>query len=165
MQRKARHSTKASGSNMGRTLDFMQRLWAVDHGLQSLSKRMQTELGVTGPQRLVLRAIGRLPRSSAGHIARLLSLDPSTLTGLLQRLEKKQLLVRLRDPKDRRRALFQLTAAGHRLNGTRAGTVEAAVGRATTRARRKELACTSRVLELLAEELTRESTPRNGSRH
>ena len=144
---------------MGRVLEFMRRLWAVDHGLQSLSKRMQIELGVTGPQRLVLRAIGRMPRSSAGHIARLLSLDPSTLTGILQRLEKKQLVVRMRDKQDRRRALFQLTAAGQRLNSTRAGTVEAAVARATKLVPKKELASTSRVLELLAEALESESAP------
>jgi DNA-binding MarR family transcriptional regulator len=150
---------------MGGVLDFMRRLWAVDHGLQSLSKRMQTELGVTGPQRLVLRAIGRLPKSSAGHIARLLSLDPSTLTGILQRLEKKQLVVRMRDATDRRRALFQLTAAGQRLNATRAGTVEAAVARTTKRARKKELVSTSRVLELLAEELCSESTSRDNAKN
>src|SRR5262245_56469489 len=162
MRRKAKRAVKAPNGHG--VLDFMRRLWAVDHGLQSLSKRMQTELGVTGPQRLVLRAIGRVPKSSAGHIARLLSLDPSTLTGILQRLEKKQLVVRMRDREDRRRALFQLTTAGQRLNATRAGTVEAAVGRTTKRAKKQELLGTSRVLELLAEELSSESGSENSKR-
>jgi MarR family transcriptional regulator, organic hydroperoxide resistance regulator len=39
-------------------LQFMQLLWAVDHGLQRASKGMLRRLGVTGPQRLALRLIG-----------------------------------------------------------------------------------------------------------
>ena len=34
------------------TLDFMRLLWAIEHGLQRSSKRMEATLGVTGPQRV-----------------------------------------------------------------------------------------------------------------
>ena len=40
-------------------LDFMRLLWSIEHGLQRLSKRMEAELGITGPQRLVLRVVGQ----------------------------------------------------------------------------------------------------------
>ena len=40
---------------LGEELDFMRLLWAVDHGLQQRSKRMAAEIGLTGPQRLVIR--------------------------------------------------------------------------------------------------------------
>ncbi|MGD0680295.1 MAG: MarR family transcriptional regulator, partial [Polyangiaceae bacterium] len=33
---------------LGPVLEFMQRLWAVDHGLQSKSKYMEMNQGVTG---------------------------------------------------------------------------------------------------------------------
>lgn len=146
-------STRDSVAGMGKVLDFMRRLWEVDHRLQSLSKRMAHQLGVTGPQRFVLRAVGRFPGASAGTIARLLSVDPSTLTGVLQRLENKKLVVRFRDQKDGRRALFRLTPAGQRLDAVRAGTIEEAVRRTASRARASDLAATSRLLELLAQEL------------
>ncbi|MDP1826456.1 MAG: MarR family transcriptional regulator [Archangium sp.] len=109
------------------TLEFMQVLWRLDHELQTVSKRMQAELGLTGVQRLVLRIVGKNPRLSAGDLARTLHLHPSTLTGVLERLERQKLLRRTPDPRDGRRALFQITAAGQTLLARRAGTVEHAV--------------------------------------
>ena len=45
---------------------FHALLWAVDHGLTSISKRMERALGITGPQRLVVRIVGRRPASRPG---------------------------------------------------------------------------------------------------
>jgi DNA-binding MarR family transcriptional regulator len=109
------------------TLEFMQVLWRLDHELQTVSKRMQAQLGLTGLQRLVLRIVGKNPRLSAGDLARTLHVHPSTLTGVLGRLERQKVLRRTPDPGDGRRALFELTAAGQTLLGRRAGTVEHAV--------------------------------------
>ena len=81
-------------------LQFMQVLWAVVHGLESTSKPMTKRIGVTGPQRLVLRVIGLSPGLSAGDVATILHLHPSTLTGVLQRLIGQRLVRRLHDPKD-----------------------------------------------------------------
>ena len=105
----------------------MRLVWALDHGLQATSKRMQFGIGVTGPQRLVLRLLGRFRGVSAGRLARLMHVHPSTLTGILERLESRGLIVRWPDPCDARRALLGLGAAGERLNRERAGTVENAV--------------------------------------
>lgn len=115
---------------LGGVLDFMRVLWAVDHGLQARSKHMQSELGVTGPQRLALRLIGRFPGISAGRLARVMHVHPSTLTGILGRLEARRFVTRWPDPRDARRALFGLTASGRQLNHARQGTVEAAVAEA-----------------------------------
>lgn len=108
-------------------LDFLQALWALDHVLQSASKRMERELGLTGPQRLVLRIVAANPRIGAGPLARTLHLHPSTLTGVLRRLEEQRLLKRLDDPADARRALFTITPQGARLVERKARTVESAV--------------------------------------
>lgn len=115
---------------LGEILDFIRLVWAIDHGLQSLSKRMKREMGVTGPQRFTLRMIGRKPGISAGALASMLHLDPSTLTGVLQRLERRGVIKRLADPQDRRRALFGLTQRGRTLDVQKTRTVEAAVRRA-----------------------------------
>ena len=50
----------------GETLQFMQRLWDLVHALDVRSKRMAKELGVTGPQRLVIRVLGGTRRRYAG---------------------------------------------------------------------------------------------------
>ena len=115
---------------LGGILDFMRLLWAVDHGLQAASKRMQATMGVTGPQRIAVRIIDRFPGISAGRLAKVLKIHPSTLTGILARLESRRLVTRWPDPKDARRALFGLTNSGRALNERRAGTVEAALSRA-----------------------------------
>lgn len=88
----------------------------------------QASLGLTGPQRVTLRVLGRGPGLSAGALAGILRLHPSTLTGILQRLEGRGLVRRAIDPMDRRRNHLELTARGRRLDVPTAHTVEAVVG-------------------------------------
>lgn len=114
-------------SILGSVLTFLRLLWAMDHALQCSSKRIKRERGITGPQRLVLCLVGRFPSISSGRLADLLHLHPSTLTGILKRLEKKGLVNRSRDPRDRRRFLLGLTVKGHRIDRETEGTVEAAI--------------------------------------
>src|SRR2546423_13563777 len=73
------------GPPLGAVLDFMRLLWALDHALQSASKRMESNFGMTGPQRLVMRIVGRFPGIAAGRVAQILHVHPSTLTGILKR--------------------------------------------------------------------------------
>src|SRR3954470_12003885 len=113
---------KSRGPQLGEVLEFMRLLWAVDHGLQSTSKRMESTLGITGPQRLVLRLVGRFPGITAGNLAQILHVHPSTLTGVLKRLERRGFLQRRPDPRDARRASLGLTARGRRLDVGAAGT-------------------------------------------
>lgn len=134
----------------------MQRMWELVHALEVRSKRMKRTLGVTGPQRLVLRVVGQQPGATASEIASILGLHPSTLTGVLARLETQGLLVRKVDTADRRRARFRLTPAGRRIDHERKGTVEAAVRRAMARAEPAMIAGTEALLALLADELTRD---------
>lgn len=114
---------------LGAVLDFLRLLWAVDHALQSASKRMESNFGMTGPQRLVMRIVGRFPGIAAGRVAEILHVHPSTLTGILKRLESRGLLQRRADPRDARRALFMLTPKGRKLDTVRTGIVEQAVRR------------------------------------
>jgi DNA-binding MarR family transcriptional regulator len=140
---------------LGEVLGFMQALWAVDHELQSSSKRQEASTGVTGPQRLVIRIVGRFPGIPAGKVSDILHLHPSTLTGVLQRLEAHGLLERRPDPTDGRRALLTLTAHGRAIDATRGGTVEAGVRRALAKLPPRSVAAAREVLERLAAELSR----------
>jgi DNA-binding MarR family transcriptional regulator len=140
---------------LGQVLEFMQALWAVDHELQSSSKRQEAHTGVTGPQRLVLRMVGRFPGIPAGKVSEILHLHPSTLTGVLKRLEARGLLERRPDPADGRRALLTLTAQGRTIDSDRGHTVEAGVRRALAKLPARTVASAREVLERLAAELAR----------
>jgi DNA-binding MarR family transcriptional regulator len=153
---KERGKPGANEPDLGATLGFMRLLWGIDHALQLLSKRMEGRLGVTGPQRLVLRLLGRFPQSTAGALAAILKTHPSTLTGVFHRLEERGLIHRAVDPSDRRRARLSLTPEGEALNAQRSGTVEASIRRALGRISEEDRAATERVLLTIVEELERD---------
>lgn len=145
-------------------LQFMKLVWAVVHGLQTTSKRMSRVLGITGPQRLTLRVVGLRPGLSAGELAAILHLHPSTLTGILHRLAADGLLMRVPAVGDRRRAVLHLTPRGVRLNRLTGGTVEAAVSRALRDSSRADQRATTRLLERVADHLGPPRAPRRRAR-
>jgi MarR family transcriptional regulator, organic hydroperoxide resistance regulator len=147
---------ESDADGLGSVLEFMRLVWGLHHALQSRSKRMEQSLGVTGPQRLVIRVIGRYPQVAAGRLAATLKVHPSTLTGILRRLESKGFVRRSDDSHDRRRALFQLTKLGKELDTVKAGTVEAAARRALRGIPAERLEITATLLTKLAEELERD---------
>ena len=140
-------------SELPDVLQFMRLLWAVVHAAERASKRMRSEVGVTGPQRLVLRVVGIFPGVSAGDLAAILHVHPSTLTGVLQRLVARRLLERVPDRADRRRAVLRLTPRGIRANTVKRGTVEAVVAEALRAVSPRDRAATRRVLARLAAQL------------
>lgn len=153
-------SNKDHSPVLGEVLEFMRLLWAVDHGLQSTSKRMESTLGLTGPQRLVLRLVGRFPGITAGRLANIMHVHPSTLTGVLKRMEKRGLLERKSDPLDGRKALFSLTDTGRNMDIPSTGTVESAVQRVLARLPPARLQSAQEALTALAQELgTTEAHP------
>jgi len=149
----AEGSSRPEGADqLGPVLEFMKQLWALDHGLQSASKRMESRFGITGPQRLVVRIVGRFPGISAGALADVLRVHPSTLTGVLRRLEMRGMVLRRTDPKDARRALFGLTPRGRKMDTLRTGTVEQAVRRVLQRLP-EDIPAAERILAALSVEL------------
>jgi len=135
---------------LGEVLDFLRWLWAVDHGLATTSKRMEASLGITGPQRLVLRLVGRFPGVRPGRLAEILHVHPSTVSGLLARLERRGLVERRPDPRDRRRIHVGLTARGRALDTPATGTIEAAVQRVLATFPRERVQAARDVLGALA---------------
>ena len=111
---------------------------------------------VTGPQRLVIRIVGQKPGQTASEIASMLGKHPSTLTGVLARLEARSLILREIDPADRRRARFKLTAGGKKINKESRGTVEAATRRALGRVSPTTVDTTLDLVGKLVEELVRD---------
>src|SRR4051812_23639198 len=118
---------------------------------------MRATVGVTGPQRLVLRLVAHYERPSPGELARALRVHPSSLTGVLRRLERAGLIRRVPDPADGRRAIVSLSAKGQRLNDRQDGTAESAVRRALKALGPSRTSTARTVLRKLADELAVES--------
>ncbi len=156
----------ANGTDDG-VIAFLQVLWALDHALQERSKAMASAIGVTSPQRLALRIIHAQPGISSGEVAEKLFLDPSTLTGVLQRLEGHGLLTRKKDKEDQRRTLLFLTAAGAAIIAKAEFSVEGVVREALAHESpgsvRKTMAVLSHITERLKEPLPAEP-PRSPKR-
>jgi MarR family transcriptional regulator, organic hydroperoxide resistance regulator len=142
-----------SDPKLGKVLDFMRLLWAVDHGLQRVSKRMLSDLGVTGLQRMMIRIVGRFPGMSAGELAAILHVHPSTLTGALDKLARAGGITRKKDPEDARRARLYLGSKGKTIDAIRTGTVEAAVRRALSSVAKEKVDAAAEVLQAIAREL------------
>lgn len=134
----------------------MQVLWNLAHALEVRSKQMAKQLGVTGPQRLVIRVLGQAGELAPGQLATVLGMHPSTLTGILARLQDRDLIRRVPDPLDARRAHVSLSPLGRIINRTKRGTVEAAVARALARTSPDSMHRTRELLEMLVAELERE---------
>lgn len=144
---------------LGPVFDFLRRLWQLNQAMERVSSGMEKRLGITAQQRLIIRCVGRYPGLTAGRLARLLHLDPGTVSASLARLEKKGLLQRRRDPRDARRASLGLTTAGRELDRPEDGTIEAAVEQLLADVRPEELTTAGAVVERLTGLLRNQTDP------
>ena len=71
--------------------------------------------GLTVPQLLALRELERHGELTGSALARALSLSQATVTGILKRLEARELVERQRSQKDRREIAARLTPLGLQL--------------------------------------------------
>lgn len=76
------------------------------------SKRLSKHAGLTGPQLLIMRTIRDLGEVTIGTIAENVSLSQATVTTILDRLELRKLVYRVRSTKDKRKVHAHLTEAG-----------------------------------------------------
>jgi DNA-binding MarR family transcriptional regulator len=95
----------------------------------ALYKPVLEPMGLTHPKYLVMLALWEHEPLSARELARLLQLDPATLTPLLKRLEAIGYLTRARNPDDERALSVALTAEGRALRSRALKVPEAVVAR------------------------------------
>jgi len=76
------------------------------------SKRLSKHAGLTGPQLLIMRTIRDLGEVTIGTIAEQVSLSQATVTTILDRLEHRELVYRVRSTRDKRKVHAHLTEKG-----------------------------------------------------
>lgn len=103
-----------SAENM-RTLEdhFCFSVYATSHAIQRLYKSELVNHDLTYPQYLVLVVLYGQEGMSVKKIGQQLNLGTGTITPLLKRMEKLDLVIRKRNPDDERGTLVALTSKGN----------------------------------------------------
>ncbi|MFA5297456.1 MAG: MarR family transcriptional regulator [Lutibacter sp.] len=94
--------------------EILIKLRRIVRSINLESKRVDKELGVSIPQLLCLQFLAEQEnyRTNASKLKSFLNLNASTITGIISRLEKKNLVVKLPKSADKRITLISLTAEG-----------------------------------------------------
>ncbi|HXX33541.1 MAG TPA: MarR family transcriptional regulator [Thermodesulfobacteriota bacterium] len=95
--------------------EIMQSLRRIFKSIQDYSQEVSNKFGITGPQLWVLKIISGNENLSLGELSKRMYLHPSSITGLVDRLEKKGYMLRDRGQEDRRVIKVQLTSEGKKL--------------------------------------------------
>ncbi|MEQ8236747.1 MAG: MarR family transcriptional regulator [Syntrophomonadaceae bacterium] len=95
------------------------RLNALSRKVSRLYNARLTEIGITAPQSFVILDVNNYAGASVKDIAARIELDSSAVTGLIDRLEKEDILERRDDPDDRRGTKIFLTDKGLQLASER----------------------------------------------
>jgi DNA-binding MarR family transcriptional regulator len=93
----------------------MIALRKIIQAIDTNSKKLVKRVGLTGPQLVILQEISNLGEVTAGEIAQAVSLSQATVTGILERMEKRGLLARRRSDRDKRRIMVRITQNGQQV--------------------------------------------------
>ncbi len=77
------------------------------------SKKLNKDYGLTSPQLLLMRAIKAEPSMTIRQLSVTTNMSQATATSILDRLEKRELVIRERDTIDKRKVHAMLTARGN----------------------------------------------------
>jgi MarR family transcriptional regulator, organic hydroperoxide resistance regulator len=94
-------------------------VWSVRRLVRAVSldsQKISKQYGLTGSQSSVMRSLLKYGPTSSAGLSRMLFVTPSNITGVIDRLEKKTLVERVRKVGDRRVAMIRLTESGEELS-------------------------------------------------
>jgi len=94
---------------------IMQSVRRIFRATHDYSHEVSKKYGITDQQLWVIKAVSLDGKLSLGELGKRMYLQPSTITGLIDLLEEKKYLARVRDREDRRVVKVQLTPKGQQL--------------------------------------------------
>ena len=121
------------------------------------SRRLVDEHGLTGPQLAVLREAERLGHTSVSALARAVHLSQPTVTGILDRLGRRGVVDRCRDPTDRRSVNVTVTTEGQQILNRAPSLLQDRFRRELAKLREWELTMTLASLQRIAEMMEAET--------
>jgi DNA-binding MarR family transcriptional regulator len=96
-------------------LRILMALRRIMHFIDAYSRRLAAEYHITGPQLICLYSIVKDGPLTLSDLGKRVSLSMSTVNGIVDRLENKNLIIRERKDKDRRKVLISATRSGLQL--------------------------------------------------
>lgn len=94
---------------------ILQALRRIVRAIELHSKKLAANYQITTPQLVCLTKLREGGSNTASALSKLVHLSPSTLVGIIDRLEEKELAQRERDQKDRRYVNISITEKGKQL--------------------------------------------------
>lgn len=95
--------------------ELLVALRKVIRAIDMRSKELSRDAGLTGPQLIVLQQVGKNPGVMVKQIAQSITLSPATVTSILDRMESRGHVTRVRSTQDKRKVGVFLTDAGQLL--------------------------------------------------
>ena len=95
--------------------DIIDDLRRVFQAVSAYSKDVVIDTGLTAPQLWALKILHENAPLKVSELARCMCLHPATVVGILDRLEAKELVTRVRSRQDRRVVELNLTEAGEKV--------------------------------------------------
>lgn len=92
--------------------ELLVALRRVMRAIDMRSKQLSRDIGLTGPQLMVMQNIGNKPGIMVKEIAEKINLSPATVTTILDRLDLRELTSRVRSTTDKRKVGVFLTEQG-----------------------------------------------------
>ncbi|MGC9328566.1 MAG: MarR family winged helix-turn-helix transcriptional regulator [Candidatus Hinthialibacter sp.] len=83
--------------------------------IDSNSRYLAQKYGLTGPQLSILQELSRTGEIPSGSLAKKVNLSNATVTDILDRLEKREFIIRTRSIIDKRRVFVKITEKGREI--------------------------------------------------
>ncbi|MEP7703094.1 MarR family transcriptional regulator [Paraglaciecola sp. 25GB23A] len=97
---------------MSKEEQLLVALRRVIRAIDLRSKQLSRDIGLTGPQLMIMQNIAKKPGIMVREIADSINLSAATVTNILDRLETRELTTRIRSTTDKRRVGVFLTTQG-----------------------------------------------------
>lgn len=143
-------SRRASLADLDHALLLVRKLWNLPAVRRFLGERLDRTIEFDHYR--ALNALGRAGGGlSVGELARVLHVDSSTASRLVDRMEERRYIYRAEDAGDRRRSTVNLSAAGWNALATLRSVRIEALGEITRDWRAADIACLATLLTRLHE--------------
>ncbi len=98
--------------------EILSTLRQIIHAIDLYSKKLARESGLTTPQLVLLDRLAGFQEMSVGELAKTVNLSNATVTGILDRLEKRGYIERTRSRNDKRRVHVMITKLGREVQSS-----------------------------------------------
>lgn len=114
-------------------LQIMHAIRRIIRASDMHSKELAANFNITAPQLVTLHTISARKKTSIAELSKIVSLDASTLVGIIDRLEAKGYVRRERSALDRRQVSIHITEAGDTFLAQAPSPLQSSLARSLTK--------------------------------